>query len=126
MIDERRERSARIFCAVLLFSGLLSGLEAFAAGDSASLNGSAPHPEDIDFNRHIRPILAENCFTCHGPDEGARKAKLRLDVREAALAARENGQAIVPGQPDASQLIQRITHHDPDERMPPPDTGSTM
>ena len=126
MFDEGQGRSARIVCAVLIFSGLLSGLEAFAAGESSSVNGAAILPSDIDFNRHIRPILAENCLTCHGPDEGARKAELRLDVREAAVAARENGQAIVPGQPDASQLILRITHHDPDERMPPPKTEKQL
>lgn len=70
--------------------------------------------EDVDFNRDIRPILSDKCFQCHGPDEVAREAELRLDLREQAI-----GTAIVPGKPDASAIIERITAHDVDERMPP-------
>src|ERR1700753_1841327 len=61
---------------------------------------SADVPEKIDFNLHIRPILAENCFKCHGVDERQRKGKLRLDVREDALKKK----AFVPGKPDESEL----------------------
>ncbi len=68
------------------------------------------------FNRDIRPILSDNCFACHGPDATARQADLRLDVRDAALAAG----AIVPGDPQASPLLQRILSHDPEQLMPPP------
>ena len=67
--------------------------------------------EKLSFNRDIRPILAENCFACHGPDSAARKADLRLDRREAAVKAG----AIVPGKPDESELIQRIFATDDDE-----------
>src|SRR3954452_19183539 len=68
----------------------------------------------VDYNYHVRPILSDRCFLCHGPDEKARKAKLRLDIREAALKAR----VIVPGKPDESELMARITAHDR-TRMPP-------
>ena len=70
---------------------------------------------DIQYNRDIRPILAENCFACHGVDSGARKAGLRLDVREAAVDAG----AIVPGKPEASDLIARIHADGEPELMPP-------
>jgi hypothetical protein len=74
--------------------------------------------EPVQFNRDIRPILAEHCFNCHGPDRRAREGDLRLDVREAAVEA-----AIEPGDPAASELIARITSGDADERMPPPDSN---
>ncbi|HEV3256952.1 MAG TPA: DUF1553 domain-containing protein [Gemmataceae bacterium] len=69
----------------------------------------------LQFNRDIRPILAENCFLCHGPDKGSRKAKLRLDDRTEAV---KRG-AIVPGNPDKSMLVERIFSADPHHRMPP-------
>lgn len=70
----------------------------------------------VDFNRQIRPILSENCFFCHGPDAKQRKAKLRLDIKESAY------HVIKPGDSAGSKLIQRITAHDPDELMPPPES----
>ncbi len=70
----------------------------------------------VDFNRHIRPILSDKCFFCHGPDPETQDADLRLDVRDAAIAAG----AIVPGSPGDSLLLERVAHEDPDERMPPP------
>ena len=73
----------------------------------------------VSFVRDVRPILAKNCFGCHGPDEKARKAKLRLDVEEGAKAV------IVPGEPDASDLVKRITAEG-DDRMPPPKTGKPL
>jgi hypothetical protein len=74
--------------------------------------GAAP---PVDFARDVRPILSGQCFQCHGPDEKARKAKLRLDVREEAI---KSG-TIVPGKPDESELVKRICSDDPDARMPP-------
>ena len=70
----------------------------------------------IDFNRDIRPILADACFSCHGQDVRTREADLRIDDREAAIAAR----AIVPGEPGASGMLERINSSDPDVIMPPP------
>ena len=77
---------------------------------------------ELDYNRDVRPILAESCFNCHGADPKSRKAKLRLDTAEGATANRK-GEVIpiVPGDPDRSELIARIFSTDPDEQMPPPD-----
>jgi len=76
---------------------------------------------ELDFNRDVRPILSENCLFCHGPDPEQRKAGLRLDVREIATAARPEYTriAIVPGDAERSELVRRIFHEDPGERMPP-------
>src|SRR5262252_9485822 len=82
----------------------------------------AAETNQIQFNRDIRPILSENCYACHGPDKNQRKAKLRLDVREVALEK----EAIVPGKPDKSKLVQHILSNDPDEIMPPPKTQKTL
>jgi hypothetical protein len=73
----------------------------------------------VDFNRDIRPILSENCFYCHGADSAKRKAKLRLDVAEGPL---QNG-VLVPGNPEASELVKRILSTDAEEQMPPPDSN---
>ncbi len=74
----------------------------------------------VDFNREIRPILSGTCFKCHGPDEESRKSELRFDRREAALLPAKSGaHAIVPGDPDASELMARITTTDEDNLMPP-------
>ena len=74
----------------------------------------------VNFARDIRPILSDNCFACHGPDDKARKAGLRLDTKEGAFAKLESGGlAIVPGKPDESELIFRIESDDPELHMPP-------
>jgi hypothetical protein len=79
-----------------------------------------------DFNRDIRPILAENCFSCHGFDPGHREANLRLDTREGATAENDGVAAIVPGNLAASALWHRIRSTDPDEVMPPPKTHKSL
>ena len=81
-----------------------------------------PSDAKVEYNRDIRPILAENCFACHGPDSAARKADLRLDQREAAVEAG----AIVPGDPETSELIARILDGRPPEVMPPPKSHKTL
>jgi hypothetical protein len=74
-----------------------------------------------DFSREVRPILSQHCFKCHGPDDGAREAKLRLDLRDSAISRSESGKTpIVPGKPESSELIRRVFAHDADEIMPPP------
>src|SRR5215213_4425699 len=76
----------------------------------------------LDFNRDIRPILSENCFQCHGFDEKARQAELRLDIADSALAKHDDVTPIVPGHPEQSELWRRITTDDQSEMMPPPDS----
>lgn len=89
---------------------------------SASLSlGQSAFAQTIDFQRDIQPILAEHCTACHGADNENRHAGLQLDLREMALKGGESGAAaIVPGKPDASELIKRITSTDGDQVMPPP------
>ena len=83
--------------------------------------------QPVDFNRDIRPIFSNNCFTCHGPDSKFRQANLRLDLLDDAFTERRPGLApIVPGDPDASLLIRRITSDDPGYRMPPPESKKSL
>ena len=78
--------------------------------------------QKLSFNEHIRPILSDNCFACHGTDANHRKAKLRLDTPEGAYAERNDLRAVVPGRLDDSELWHRIVSNDPEEVMPPPDS----
>ena len=95
----------RLTITALIFLGSLPGV-------------TAP----LSYNRDVRPILAENCFSCHGPDKNAREAKLRLDVRADALAA----EAFVPGDPSKSEIIHRLHTKDPEEIMPPPESHRVL
>ena len=101
------------YAAIILLQGLTAAARA-NPGDPAS---SVP-----DYVKEIRPILADHCFSCHGVDEKARKAKLRLDDRDAALAAG----AFKPGDVEGSELYQRLLTHDPEEIMPPPDSKKPL
>ncbi len=85
------------------------------------LAGSLSGADTPDFAREILPLLSDNCFACHGPDEGHRKAKLRLDLRDAALAGTKGRPAIVAGDVTRGTLLERLTTSDPDELMPPAD-----
>jgi mono/diheme cytochrome c family protein len=93
-----------------------------ALGCSNLTHGAFGASGMVQYNRDIRPILNDNCFACHGPDEKKRAAELRLDIREAAL----NKQAIVPGKPDESSIIKRILSTDENEVMPPPTSHKTL
>src|ERR1700744_1746787 len=82
-------------------------------------HGSSQSASQVDFNRDVQPILASNCFACHGPDPGMRKAGLRLDLEESAFKKRPGKpEAIVPAQPQSSELIRRIESTDPHYLMP--------
>ena len=93
---------------------------------SANLRGVEP----VNFAREIRPILSNNCFHCHGPDDKNRKGNgdkgLRLDTAEGAFASIDSGFALVAGHPEKSALLERILSHDKDEVMPPPKTGKKL
>jgi len=88
--------------------------------------GVACSAEPIHFSRQIRPILSENCISCHGPDEKARKGKLRLDDEQDAKRDRKGDFVILPGKPERSELIRRIESKDADEVMPPPKQHKTI
>lgn len=85
-------------------------------------------PEKIDFNFHIRPILSDRCFKCHGPDEKALKAELRLDLEATAFAKLKSGAgyAFVSGKPHKSAAVERILSHDPEFQMPPPKSNLSL
>jgi hypothetical protein len=88
---------------------------------------SAPPVRKVDYNRTVRPILAQNCLACHGPDAAQRAKGLRLDLRESAIKPLKGGEkAIVPGDPDSSELIFRVTEEDDTIRMPPKKTGHRL
>jgi mono/diheme cytochrome c family protein len=95
-------------------------------GIVASISLAQESAPKIDYQKTIRAILSDNCYHCHGPDEGTREGGLRLDQPEGALAPRDSGPAIVPGKPSESLLYRRIISSDPDEVMPPPDSGRTL
>ena len=97
----------------MLMAGVLSA--------HLTLLGEEKLPETVQFNRDIRPLLSNNCFLCHGPDEGRRKAKLRLDVEVEAKK-----EVIVPGDVTDSEFWARITSTDPDEMMPPPESKKQL
>jgi hypothetical protein len=103
-----------------ILTGLLLGVPSPEATAEPS-----PAPA-VDFNRDVRPILAKNCFACHGPDGTHRHAGLRLDQRESAVKKRGRSAAVVPGQPEQSLVYNRITAKDVDERMPPKETGNVL
>ena len=82
---------------------------------------AAPLPARVDFNYHIKPLLSDRCFACHGPDEKGRKGKLRLDTQEGAFKALDDGKFIIkPGDAAKSEVMHRLTSTDPEEMMPPP------
>lgn len=99
--------STRILCLTVAAACLLS------------LDASAQQSA-VQFNRDIRPILSDRCFHCHGPDSATREADLRLDQHTSTASV------LQVGDPDASELIARISHQDPDQRMPPADSGRTL
>lgn len=83
--------------------------------------------DEIDFNRDVRPILSGKCFACHGPDATSLQGGLRLDLPDSVTSPAESGKtAIVPGDPEMSELVRRITAFDVDVVMPPPDSHKAL
>ena len=83
----------------------------------------------VDFNFHVKPILSDKCFTCHGPDVKKRQANLRLDTEEGAFRALKSDSmhyAIIRGNSEESYLIKRIFSEDPSFRMPPPESNLVL
>ncbi len=106
---------------------ILAGCSAIALCVAGGGKVFAAKDPALSYNKDIRPILADNCFNCHGQDSGSRKSALRLDVRDEALKGGKSGKpAIIPGKPEASEMISRITAHDPDDAMPPASSGKTL
>lgn len=113
--DGNRAARRPVLRAAWVAAGLgLSSLMSMAAGD------------EVSFNRDVLPILAENCYACHGPDKAGRKGGLQIHLREEALAKRKSGEhVIVPGKAAESLLVERVTA-DADEIMPPPESGERL
>ncbi len=99
------------FCPVLRICWIVAVVGVLAEAGAA---------EPVQFNRDVRPILSDKCFACHGPDSAKREAGLRLDRRELAIRPLDSGStAIVPGEAEASELLERVRSTDPDVVMPP-------
>jgi mono/diheme cytochrome c family protein len=110
-----------------MIAALLIGGAVIVVALTQAAPGGAQQARAVEFNRDIRPILSDKCFACHGPDATAKKIKLRLDSEAAATADLGRGRrAIVPGQPERSELVKRITHADEAMRMPPTYSGRTL
>ncbi|MDB2499483.1 PSD1 and planctomycete cytochrome C domain-containing protein [bacterium] len=93
-----------------------------AADPSEAAQAEVDAIKEVDFNRHIRPILSNNCYFCHGPDEATREGDLRLDIREDAIEAF----AFVPGDTEDGELLLRVFSEDPDEMMPEPSSNKVL
>lgn len=112
--------------SVSLTAALLGGLAFWLSQCSAPSTGNALARGDIDYNFHVRPILSDKCFKCHGPDEAKREAGLRLDTPEGAYAELEDSPgryAVVPGDLETSELFHRVTAADTTLVMPPSDSN---
>ncbi len=102
-------------------------IEALRSQQTAAPESTDAANRTVRFDRDIKPILSENCFACHGPDEGQRKAGLRLDLPDGAVATLKSGNAaVVPGDRSASALYARVTTEDPIDRMPPPESNHAL
>ena len=90
------------------------------------LCGGGACGQDVDFDRDVRPLLADKCYHCHGPDASQRDSDLRLDDRQQVFDIQDGAGVVVPGDPARSSLLQRITAEDADERMPPADAARQL
>ncbi len=122
----RRPTGLMVLGCVLLVSAMPAARPS-KAGEPTSAIPDAKAARPVDFNREVRPILSNNCFACHGSDEAKRVKGLRLDQRETAVKPLKSGEAaIVPGDPEASNLVARISEEDDSLRMPPRKAGNRL
>jgi hypothetical protein len=118
-------RAFRVGIAIILV-GTAVALVGVACRRPVSIT-AAGVPDVIDFNFHVKPLLSDRCFKCHGPDDRARKASLRLDIREVAFGELPSGRrAVVPGNTRRSELVRRILSTDPKVMMPAPDSHLSL
>lgn len=117
----------RLFVTTVIIMALI-GLAAACMNEHSTADGQEI-PELVSYNFHIRPILSDKCFACHGPDVAMQKAGLRLDIPDSAYAPLHETKgafAIVPGKPDQSELIKRISSKDPAYQMPTPESHLSL
>ena len=120
-VDLDRFAARRSAALCLLMVSLYCGATSMAAEQSS------PKARTVDFNREVRPILAKNCFACHGQDDARRAKGLRLDQRASAVKPLKSGEtAIVPGDAESSALFLRVTEEDDTLRMPPRKAGNRL
>jgi hypothetical protein len=129
--EARAPAAARTRSAAIALAGaaLTAGLSLAIAPPPHAPPPHAPTPDAqaIDFSRDIRPILSNNCYLCHGPDPSSREADLRLDTPDGLRALLDAGRPpVTPGDRDASEVWRRVTAADPDDHMPPPDSGKHL
>ncbi len=114
-------------CLALVSSSLSADQKGLGENEGSDQAGEKRADGELSFDRDIRPILSDHCFTCHGPDAGKLQANLRLDQKESAFGVLESGStAVVAGKPKESELIRRILSTDADEVMPPPGEGKPL
>ncbi len=112
-------------CGLLMSSLSIVGF--FVCGTAGiAVAAESVLPEVIEFNRDVRPILSENCFVCHGPDANKRQGELRLDTEAGLFGADSKTKPVVAREVGASELIQRIVSSDPEQLMPPVDSGKKL
>src|SRR4051794_4523245 len=104
------------------------GSQPARAGEGGASNSvvERPVPDQIDFNRDVRPVLSDNCYACHGPDKNKRKADLRLDTKDGLMSSHDDIHTVVAGKPGESELFRRVVADDPDERMPDPKSNKRL
>ena len=119
----------RVHLSLMLLGVMVFGAKLLPQQSAFAQTAPGAGGTPIDFSRDIKPILSNNCFFCHGPDQNERKGGkdgLRLDTEAGALADQGGTFAVVKGQPDKSELVRRVTSTDPDTQMPPKATGKRL